>query len=438
MMSTEQLPVTSTLSQRADMKPSPPGRGALRDVPRTGVIYVMNEARRAGYQPGEGGWVNLGQGQPEAGALPGAPARYALLEAPNAEYAPVEGLWALRDAVAQYYNRRYRRGMKSQYQAENVCISPGGRAALTRITASLGAINLGHFLPDYTAYEELLGLFRFFTPIPILLDPAEGYAFSARSLEREILGRGLSALLASNPCNPTGRLIAGEELAEWVQVARRLDCALILDEFYSHYIWGDAGPSVSAAGAVEDVDRDPVLLIDGLTKNWRYPGWRVAWTVGPREMIDRLASAGSFLDGGASRPAQRAALPLLEAGHIDAESSALKESFLPKRALLCEGLEAMGISLDRPPEGTFYAWGNLSGLPPQLREGMRFFRAALEERVICVPGLFFDINPGQRRPDRPSRFRNHVRFSFGPPAEQLKAGIERLSALVQRARSSAS
>ena len=76
-------------------------------------------------------------------------------------------------------------------------------------------------------------------------------------------------------------------------------------------------------------------------------------------------------------------------------------------------------------------------LPPQLREGMSFFRAALEERVICVPGLFFDINPVQRRPDRPSRFRNHVRFSFGPPAEQLKAGIERLSGLVQRARSSA-
>ncbi|MEE2643682.1 MAG: aminotransferase class I/II-fold pyridoxal phosphate-dependent enzyme, partial [Myxococcota bacterium] len=231
----------------------------FRNVPRTGVIYVMNEARRAGYEAGDPSWSNLGQGQPETCALPEAPARQLLLESPIAEYAPVGGLWALRDAVAQYYNRTYRVGMKSQYSAENVCISPGGRAALTRITASLGSINLGHFLPDYTAYEELLGLFRLFTPIPILLDPQTGYRFGADALEREILGRGLSGLLASNPCNPTGGLISGEALADWVQITRRLDCALILDEFYSHYIWSGERSSVSAARFVEDVDRDPTL-----------------------------------------------------------------------------------------------------------------------------------------------------------------------------------
>jgi aspartate/methionine/tyrosine aminotransferase len=38
----------------------------------------------------------------------------------------------------------------------------------------------------------------------------------------------------------------------------------------------------SAARYVEDVDRDPVVLFDGLTKNWRYPGWRITWTVGPK------------------------------------------------------------------------------------------------------------------------------------------------------------
>ena len=70
----------------------------------------------------------------------------------------------------------------------------------------------------------------------------------------------------------------------------------------------------SAARYVEDVDRDPVVIFDGLTKNWRYPGWRVTWTVGPREVIEAVASAGSFLDGGGSRPLQRAAIPLLDAG----------------------------------------------------------------------------------------------------------------------------
>ena len=62
------------------------------------------------------------------------------------------------------------------------------------------------------AYEELLDVFRRFTPIPILLDPEGGYDFSVRQLRREILGRGLGALLLSNPCNPTGKVIGGEEL----------------------------------------------------------------------------------------------------------------------------------------------------------------------------------------------------------------------------------
>ena len=85
-------------------------------------------------------------------------------------------------------------------------------------------------------------------------------------------------MLVSNPSNPTGKLVQGEELARWTSVARELDCTLLLDEFYSHYVWtGPPGrlPTESAARYVQDVDRDPVVLFDGLTKNWRYPGWRV-------------------------------------------------------------------------------------------------------------------------------------------------------------------
>lgn len=409
------------------------GQSPFRAVPRTGVIFVMNEARKAGYQPSNPAWSNLGQGQPQTGELPGAPARIETLQGPIMEYAPVSGIMELRDAVAQLYNETYRRGMPSQYSAENVCICPGGRAALTRVAASLGEINLGHFLPDYTAYEELLGLFRFFNPIPILLDPARGYDFSSRELEREILGRGLSGVLASNPCNPTGKLLAEDELASWVGISRRLNCALILDEFYSHYIWRPGLNSVSAAAFVEDVDKDPTLIIDGLTKNWRYPGWRVAWTIGPKDLIDGLSSAGSFLDGGGSRPAQRSALPLVRREHIEAESEALKRVFGPKRALLLQRLGQMGIHVDRAPEGTFYVWGDLRHLPTSLNTGMKFFRAALQKQVICVPGEFFDINPGRRRADRPSRFRHHIRFSFGPQIESLRAGLDRLEEMVKAA-----
>src|SRR5580658_4281132 len=335
---------------------------AFRPVPRTGVIYVTSEAQKRGFSPGDAEWCNLGQGQPETGDIPGAPARVKHVEVglDDQDYAPVAGLWELREAIASLYNGLYRRGMKSQYSAENVCVSGGGRAALTRAAASLGHVNLGHFLPDYTAYEELLDIFKAFTAIPILLEGERGYAFGADDLRREITGRGFSAILMSNPCNPTGKLVEGEELARWVATARELDCTLLLDEFYSHYIYrAPPGrlPVESAARYVEDVEKDPVVIFDGLTKNWRYPGWRVTWTVAPKVIVEALASAGSFLDGGGTKPLQRAAVKLLDVGHVTQETMAIQAAFRPKRDYLLSHLERLGVSVDRAPEGTFYVWG---------------------------------------------------------------------------------
>jgi aspartate/methionine/tyrosine aminotransferase len=410
---------------------------AFRPVPRTGVIYVTTEAQKRGFSPTDPEWCNLGQGQPETGELPGAPPRIRHVDVAldDQDYAPVAGLWELREAIASLTNALYRRGLPSQYAAENVCVSGGGRAALTRAAASLGPCNLGHFLPDYTAYEELLDIFKAFTSIPILLEGERGYAFGADDLRREILGRGLSAILMSNPCNPTGKVVEGQELARWVAVARELDCTLLLDEFYSHYIYrAPPGrlPIESAARYVEDVDRDPVVVLDGFTKNWRYPGWRVTWALAPKNAVEAFASAGSFLDGGGSKPLQRAAVPLLAEEHVVAETRAIQAAFRPKRDYLLSQLQRLGVRVDRAPDGTFYVWGCVEDLPPPLNDGMGFFRAALEEKVIVVPGEFFDVNPGKRRHGRASRFKGYVRFSFGPAMSVLEKAVGRIEKLLAR------
>jgi hypothetical protein len=177
-----------------------------------------------------------------------------------------------------------------------------------------------------------------------------------------------------------------------------------------------------------------VVIFDGLTKNWRYPGWRVAWTVGPRRVIEAVTSAGSFLDGGGSRPLQRAAVGLLAPEIADAETRAIHETFRRKRAWFLQRLVDIGVELDRPPEGTFYAWGNLSKLPPPLDDGMGFFEAALGQKVITVPGVFFDVNPGKRRSPHASRFHGYTRFSFGPPQASLELALDRIAALVEQAK----
>ena len=60
-------------------------------------------------------------------------------------------------------------------------------------------------------------------------------------------------------------------------------------------------------------------------------------------------------------------------------------------------------------------------------------RRALERKVICVPGEFFDVNPGKRRPgNRGHRFSKHIRISFGPSLDEVTRGLDRLAAMLPR------
>lgn len=408
----------------------------FRFVPRTGVIYVMHEATQLGFSYDDPGWANLGQGSPETGALPDAPPRVEQVNITKSQqqYAPVVGNKDLCQAVADFYNAVYRRDKKSKYTRDNVSIASGGRLALTRLASALGNINMGHFIPDYTAYEELLSVFKAFSPIPILLDAETGYKIPLAALKKEILGRGLSALLASNPCNPTGQLIEGDALKEWCKLARECNCSLILDEFYSHYIYSDvagANPKmVSAAAFVEDVETDPIIIVDGLTKNWRYPGWRISWTLGPKSVIETIASAGSFLDGGANHPFQNVAASLLDPQLAMQETAAIQKHFGKKRDFVLQRLRQMGIGVDAEPCGAFYVWANLSKLPKPLNDGMNFFREGLKEKVIIVPGSFFDVNPGNRRAH--GRYGNYCRISFGPEMKKLEIGLDSVERTIKK------
>ena len=410
--------------------------GAFREVPFMGVIFVVHEAMKRGFVNGHPDWSNLGQGQPEVGPMEGAPERIAdvHIEAEDHAYGPLEGIPELREVVAAHYNRLYRKGMKSQYSADNVCIAQGGRLALSRAMIALGATSVGYQTPDYTAYEDMfnLHLARLDTHL-VRAHPDDGFVIPPARLEQEAAERGFGAFVVSNPCNPTGALLEGDALDAWIAVARRYDVSLLLDEFYSHFIYTPDGKPgsgpVSAAPYIEDVNREPVILFDGLTKSYRYPGWRVGWALGPPEIVESLARTASALDGGPSRIAQRAAIEALEPARADQETTALRNVFSRKRNTMLETLKDLGVRFAHEPLGTFYCWGTLEDLPEPYNDAMSFFWKALDHRVMTVPGQFFDVNPGKwRKP--PSPYEQWMRFSFGPPMDNMVQGLERLKQML--------
>lgn len=72
-------------------------------------------------------------------------------------------------------------------------------------------------------------------PSPLLHRDVHEALMSSEDFRFEAEGRGLGAMLLSNPANPTGQSLEGEELENYVKIARDLGMALLMDEFYSHY-----------------------------------------------------------------------------------------------------------------------------------------------------------------------------------------------------------
>ncbi|PVH14338.1 uncharacterized protein CXQ87_002467 [Candidozyma duobushaemuli] len=373
----------------------------------TGVLWVTERANEYGFQGnGDDSWANLGQGAPEHGdTIPGSFKRPKSIEVPDVsrEYAPTAGIKELRESVANLYNSLYREGKESKYTYKNVCIVPGGRAGLIHAFA----------------FQELL-------PIPVPLDEVDNYEMHLAHIDLE-LKRGVSAFLTSNPETPP--------LKRLHKICRD-KCLLIMDEFYSHYYYDDdcSGSSISSAQFVKDVNKDPVLILNGLTKAFRLPGWRICWILGPEEYINSLSSAGSYLDGGSNAPFQYAAIDFLKPLAVKAEMKALQLHFKMKRDYIIGRLSKMGFPFTQKniPNSTFYLWLNLSHLPGKLSNCLGFFHECLHEKVIVVPGFFFLINPQNLSRLEDVIWYNYVRISYGPELPQLVKGMDGIERILRR------
>ncbi|KAK6359791.1 hypothetical protein TWF696_000928 [Orbilia brochopaga] len=278
----------------------------------------------------------------------------------------------------------------------------------------------------------MLSLFRNFAAVPSPLAQQDGYHIHPDKIAEE-LARGVSVIITSNPRNPTGGVVKNPELSE-IQGICRDRATLIMDEFYGGYNYSTDcdGTVISAADNIEDVDEDDVLIIDGLTKRFRLPGLRVAWIVGPKEFIKAIGSCGSYLDGGTNVAFQEAAVPMLDPPKVKEEMKALQTHFKKKRDYVIQRLTEIGFEFDKVPEATFYIWLDLSNLPTKINDGLNFFQACLQERVIVVPGIFFDLNPAKRRDLFDSPCHHFVRLSYGPKMDVLKKGLDGIERVVKK------
>ncbi len=214
--------------------------------------------------------------------------------------------------------------------------------------------------------------------------------------------------------NPAGVSLAPDRRAALVELARRHGFLVVEDVAYRELRFdGRLDRSLWSLGP------DTVLQIGTFSKTL-FPGARLGWGVGPREVVSRLTWAKQLSDQGAGALAQRIAEELGRSGLLDAQIARSRLLYQRRWHLTRTSLEAHLGSLARwtEPTGGFFTWLTLQ----VDRDTSELARHALEAGVSFVPGRpFFPGDEGAA----------NLRLAFSlAPEEKIDEGIERLGRLI--------
>jgi len=293
--------------------------------------------------------------------------------------------------------------------------------ALTTLSAGDEVIIPAPYWVSYPEQVRLVGA----QPVIVPTTEEEGFRMTPAALEAALSPRTKMVLLCT-PSNPTGAAYAEEHLSPLLDVLRKHDCWIVVDEIYADLVY-DGFRHASVPAFAEDL-RHRTVIVDGVSKTYAMTGWRIGWSIAPAPLTRAIDLIQSQSTTNAAAVSQAAAVAALN-GPRD-EVHAMRAAFARRRTRMVQGLRSIPGVRCRMPEGAFYAFADVSGLYGHVWEGKGkgsalasdedVARWLLEEaHVATVPGAPFGA-PG------------YLRFSYAASEQDIDDGIAAIRALVQR------
>ncbi len=190
-------------------------------------------------------------------------------------------------------------------------------------------------------------------------------------------------LILNFPSNPTAQCVELEFFEKVVEIARKEGIWVVQDLAYAEIVFdGYRAPSILQVPGAKEV----AVECYSLSKTYNMPGWRVGFVCGNQQLIAALARMKSYLDYGMFTPIQVAAILALEGPQDCVEE--IRETYLRRRDVLCDGLNAAGWPVERP-KATMFVWAQI---PEPYREmgSLEFSKKLLADaRVAVSPGIGF-------------------------------------------------
>ena len=375
------------------------------------VTAAVDRLRRSGVDV-----LDFGAGEPDFSTpSPIAAAAHEAIEQDFTKYTPVGGVSELKRAICD----RYRADYGVEYGEAEVIACAGGKQALFNTALALfgdGDEVIVH-LPGWPTLVEQVKLADAF-PIAVRTPPETGFAITAQPILDSMTTRTRGVIINS-PCNPTGALMAEEELTRVAKEASRRGIWLVLDLCYEKLIY-DPVPH-NLPGVLDRHCRDLAVICGSASKAYAMTGWRCGWTLAPAAVVAAESAIQSHATSNVSSITQKAVISALT-GTQESVAMMLDE-YRQRRDRVHAWLTADPRLVCRKPAGAFYFFVDVSGaLAPAgtpegaggLRTSSDFADALLEEsRVAVTPGEAFGA-PG------------FIRISYATSMDVLQEGSRRL------------
>jgi N-succinyldiaminopimelate aminotransferase len=357
--------------------------------------------------------INLGQGFPdtEGPAELIEAAAEALRDGRN-QYAPLNGLPELREAVARSNFRSY--GL-SVDPAREVVVTSGATEALA--ACLMAVVNPGDEVvliePLYDTYLPVLRMIGA-TPRCVRLHPPE-WSLDLGEL-RAAFGPKTKALLLNSPMNPSGKVFTRAELEGIAALLREFDAYAVCDEVYEHLTFGVPHiPLMTLPGM-----RERCMRIGSAGKSFSLTGWKVGYVTAPAPLASLVMKAHQILVFATAPNLQRAVAKGLDLG--DAYFLSLANDMRAKRDLLALGLNELGFPT-LPADGSYFIVADISH-HARGRDDVAFCRD-----LVTGPGVAAIPVSAFYAPDEEAPPRHLIRFAFCKREEILTAALERLRGL---------
>jgi aspartate aminotransferase len=330
---------------------------------------------------------NLNIGQPDVPTPPEFLRAVASFKDRVLAYGPSNGLPELRQAMVEYFAR-----YEIALGPDEVLITNGGSEAILfafNVVADQGQeiIIPEPFYTNYNGYAEMASL----TIAPVRARAEDGFHLPPDEALTAALTPRTRAVLVCSPNNPTGTVLAWEELERLAAFVRRHDLFLIADEVYKEFTYdGRRHRSVLELPGIEE----RVIVVDSISKRFSACGARVGAVISRNRNV--MAAALKF---GQARlcPPTLEQLGAIAAYRLDESYfEGVRSEYQRRRDVMFEALsQAPGIVLKRP-RGAFYMIVKMAGVADS-DDFARWLLAEHEldgETVMVAPAGGFYATPG--------------------------------------------